>query len=177
MATASLLVTINDALVKEAMIFAGAAKVLFFRGLFAVAPILVYAWLWKRPEILLPHNIRLALLLSVLAVLSLFLFTVSLRHIPLAAAVVLVYLSPILGAVIIAFRDILIRASFACERAMALVVWTHLPTIGVAALSFGAAWLRSDMRQFGLYVTAGITVSLDTAGMIAALRYASAASM
>ena len=33
------------------------------------------------------------------------------------------------------------------------------------------------MRQFGLYVTTGITVSFGTAGMIAALRYASAASM
>jgi drug/metabolite transporter (DMT)-like permease len=95
----------------------------------------------------------------------------------LATAVVLAYLSPILVAVIIAFRDILIRASFARERAMALVVWTHLLTIGVAALSFDAAWLRFDMRQFGLYATAGITVSLGTAGMIAALRYASATSM
>lgn len=95
----------------------------------------------------------------------------------LATAVVLAYLSPILVAVIIAFRDILIRASLARERAMALVVWTHLLTIGVAALSFDAAWLRFDMRQFGLYATAGITVSLGTAGMIAALRYASAASM
>ena len=160
-----------------------------------------------------------------MAALSLFLFTISLRHIPLASAVVLAYhspmlvalmsllmigerigslqliaaltgfggvvvmtspsleaqnwiiLLPILVAVIIAFRDILIRASIARERALALVVWTHLLTIGVAALSFDAAWVRFDMRQVSLYATAGITVSLGTAGMIAALRYASAASM
>ena len=156
---------------------------------------------------------------------SLFLFTVSLRHIPLASAIVLAYhspmlvalvaslmigerigtlqwiaaltefggvvamtspaleaqnwiiLLPILVAVIIAFRDILIRASIARERATALMVWTHLLTICVAALSFDAAWVRFDMRQVSLYATAGVTVSLDTAGMIAALRYASAASM
>jgi drug/metabolite transporter (DMT)-like permease len=60
---------------------------------------------------------------------------------------------------------------------MALVVWTHLLTVGIAALAFDTAWLRFDIRQFGLYAAAGITVSLGTAGMIAALRYASAASM
>ena len=56
MATASLLVTVNDALVKEALRFAGTAEVLFFRGLFALAPFLVYALLRRRPEALLPHG-------------------------------------------------------------------------------------------------------------------------
>jgi drug/metabolite transporter (DMT)-like permease len=222
-ATASLLVTVNDALVKEALLVAGTAEVLFFRGLFALAPFLVYALLRRRPEALLPRNIKLAFLLSVLAVLSLFLFTISLRFIPLASAITLAYLSPImvallsalqigerigplqwlaaltgfggvvamtspslearnwiillpvLVAVTIAGRDIIIRATIAREHTMALVVWTHLLTIGIAALAFDAAWLRFDMRQFSLYAAAGITVSLGTAGMIAALRYASAA--
>ena len=225
MATASLLVTVNDALVKEALVSAGTAEVLFFRGLFALVPIVVYALLWRRPETLLPRNINLAFFLSALAALSLFLFTISLRFIPLASAITLAYLSPImvalasplligerisrlqwsaaltgfagvvvmtspaleaknwiillpvLVAVTIAGRDIIIRNSIARERTMALVVWTHLLTVGVAALTFDAAWLRFDMRQFSLYAAAGITVSLGTAGMIAALRYASAASM
>jgi drug/metabolite transporter (DMT)-like permease len=223
MATASLLVTVNDALVKEALRFAGTAEVLFFRGLFALAPFLVYALLRRRPEALLPRNIKLAFLLSVLAVLSL--FTISLRFIPLASAITLAYLSPImvalvsalligerigplqwiaaltgfagvvamtspslqaenwiillpvLVAVTIAGRDIIIRATIAREHTIALVVWTHLLTIGITALAFDASWLRFDMRQFSLYAAAGITVSLGTAGMIAALRYASAASM
>jgi len=225
MTTASLLVTVNDALVKEALVSAGTAEVLFFRGLFALVPILIYALLWRRPETLLPRNIKLAFFLSALAALSLFLFTISLRFIPLASAITLAYLSPImvalaspllvgerisrlqwsaaltgfagvvamtspaleaknwiillpvLVAVTIAGRDIIIRNSIARERTMALVVWTHLLTVGVAALAFDSAWLRFDMRQFGLYAAAGITVSLGTAGMIAALRYASAASM
>ena len=225
MATASLLVTVNDALVKEALRFAGTAEVLFFRGLFALAPFLVYALLRRRPEALLPRNIKLAFLLSVLAVLSLFLFTISLRFIPLASAITLAYLSPImvalvsalligerigplqwiaaltgfagvvamtspslqaenwiillpvLVAVTIAGRDIIIRATIAREHTIALVVWTHLLTIGITALAFDASWLRFDMRQFSLYAAAGITVSLGTARMIAALRYASAASM
>ena len=168
---------------------------------------------------------RLACLLSALAVLSLFLFTVALRHIPLATAVVLAYLSPImvalmsplligerigllqwiaaligfcgvlvmtspslettnwfillpvLVAVIIALRDILIRASIARERAVALVVWTHLLTIAVAALAFDASWLRFELQQVALYAAAGVTVSLGTVGMIAALRHANAASL
>ena len=229
MAAASLLVTVNDALVKQALSSAGTAEVLFFRGLFALLPLLIYAFLsrsvGKRPAGLLPNNARLAFLLSVLAVLSLFLFTFSLRFIPLATAIMLAYLSPImvalasplligerigglqwiaaltgfggvvvmtspsleagdwiillpvLVAIIIAGRDLVIRASIARERAVALVVWTHLLTIAVAALAFEASWLRFDMRQVGLYAAAGITVSLGTAGMIAALRYASAASM
>ena len=225
MATASLLVTVNDALVKEALLVAGTAEVLFFRGLFALAPFLVYALLRRRPEALLPRNIKLAFLLSVLVVLSLFLFTISLRFIPLASAITLAYLSPImvalvsplligerigplqwiaaltgfagvvamtspslqaenwiillpvLVAVTIAGRDIIIRAAIAREHTVALVVWTYLLTIGIAALAFDAAWLRFDMRQFTLYAAAGITVSLGSAGMIAALRYASAASM
>ena len=225
MTTASLLVTVNDALVKEALVHAGTAEVLFFRGLFALVPILIYALLWRRPETLLPRNIKLAFFLSALAALSLFLFTISLRFIPLASAITLAYLSPImvalaspllvgerisrlqwsaaltgfagvvamtspaleaknwiillpvLVAVTIAGRDIIIRNSIARERTMALVVWTHLLTVGVAALAFDSAWLRFDMRQFGLYAAAAITVSLGTAGMIAALRYASAASM
>ena len=225
MTTASLLVTVNDALVKEALVRAGTAEVLFFRGLFALVPILIYALLWRRPETLLPRNIKLAFFLSALAALSLFLFTISLRFIPLASAITLAYLSPImvalaspllvgerisrlqwsaaltgfagvvamtspaleaknwiillpvLVAVTIAGRDIIIRNSIARERTMALVVWTHLLTVGVAALAFDSAWLRFDMRQFGLYAAAAITVSLGTAGMIAALRYASAASM
>ena len=225
MATASLLVTVNDALVKEALVSAETAEVLFFRGLFALAPFLVYALLRRRPEALMPRNIKLASLLTLLAVLSLFLFTISLRFIPLASAITLTYLSPImvalasplligerisrlkwsaaltgfagvvvmtspalearnwiillpvLVAVIIAGRDLVIRASIARERTIALVVWTHLLTVGVAALAFEASWLRFDMRQFGLYATAGITVSLGTVGMIAALRHANAASM
>lgn len=225
MTTASLLVTVNDALVKEALVHAGTAEVLFFRGLFALVPILIYALLWRRPETLLPRNIKLAFFLSALAALSLFLFTISLRFIPLASAITLAYLSPImvalaspllvgerisrlqwsaaltgfagvvamtspaleaknwiillpvLVAVTIAGRDIIIRNSIARERTMALVVWTHLLTVGVTALAFDSAWLRFDMRQFGLYAAAAITVSLGTAGMIAALRYASAASM
>ena len=224
-ATASLLVTINDALVKEALVSAGTAEVLFFRGLFALLPLIAFSLAGNRPETLLPRNIRLALLLSVLAVVSLFLFTISLRFIPLASAIVLAYLSPImvalvsplligerigalqwmatltgfvgvfvmtspsletrnwiillpvLVAVIIAGRDILVRASIAHEHTTALVVWTHLLTIGAAACAFDTTWLRIDIRQFTLYAAAGITVSLGTAGMIAALRYASAASM
>ena len=225
MATASLLVTVNDALAKEALRVAGAAEVLFFRGLFALVPFLAYAWLRHRPDALMPRNIKLALLLSVLAVLSLFLFTISLRFIPLASAITLAYLSPImvalvsalligerigplqwiaaltgfagvvamtspslqaenwiillpvLVAVTIAGRDLIIRVTIAREHTIALVVWTHLLTIGVAALAFDAAWLRFDLRQFTLYAAAGITVSLGIAGMIAALRYANAASM
>jgi len=98
MTTASLLVTVNDALVKEALVRAGTAEVLFFRGLFALVPILIYALLWRRPETLLPRNIKLAFFLSALAALSLFLFTISLRFIPLASAITLAYLSPIMVA-------------------------------------------------------------------------------
>ena len=98
MTTASLLVTVNDALVKEALVHAGTAEVLFFRGLFALVPILIYALLWRRPETLLPRNIKLAFFLSALAALSLFLFTISLRFIPLASAITLAYLSPIMVA-------------------------------------------------------------------------------
>ena len=229
MAASCLLVTVNDALVKEALIRAGTGEVLFFRGLFALLPFLIYALAGRftgtRPAGLLPNNMRLACLLSALAVLSLFLFTVALRHIPLATAVVLAYLSPImvalmsplligerigllqwiaaligfcgvlvmtspslettnwfillpvLVAVIIALRDILIRASIARERAVALVVWTHLLTIAVAALAFDASWLRFELRQVALYAAAGVTVSLGTVGMIAALRHANAASL
>lgn len=214
MATASLLVTVNDALVKEALRFAGTAEVLFFRGLFALAPFLVYALLRRRPEALLPRNIKLAFLLSVLAVLSLFLFTITLAYLsPIMVALVSalligerigplqwiaaltgfagvvamtspslqaenwIILLPVLVAVTIAGRDIIIRATIAREHTIALVVWTHLLTIGITALAFDASWLRFDMRQFSLYAAAGITVSLGTAGMIAALRYASAASM
>jgi len=99
-ATASLLVTINDALVKEALVSAGTAEVLFFRGLFALLPLIAFSLAGNRPETLLPRNIRLALLLSVLAVGSLFLFTISLRFIPLASAIVLAYLSPIMVALV-----------------------------------------------------------------------------
>lgn len=88
-----------------------------------------------------------------------------------------IILLPVLVAVTIAGRDIIIRATIAREHTIALVVWTHLLTIGITALAFDASWLRFDMRQFSLYAAAGITVSLGTAGMIAALRYASAASM
>lgn len=225
MTVSCLLVTVNDALVKEALISAGTAEVLFFRGLFAMVPLLVYALIWKRPDTLLPRNIKLTMLLSALAVLSLFLFTISLRFIPLATAIVLAYLSPImvalaspfligerittlqwiaatagfggvalmtspalgasnwiillpiLVAVIIAGRDILIRASIAHENTLALVVWTHLLTIGMAAFAFDPSWLHFDLYQHSLYAMAGITVSLGTAGMIAALRHASAASL
>ena len=229
MAASCLLVTVNDALVKEALIRAGTGEVLFFRGLFALLPFLFYALVGRfagsGPAGLLPNNMRLACLLSALAVLSLFLFTVALRHIPLATAVVLAYLSPImvalmsplligerigllqwiaaligfcgvlvmtspslettdwfillpvLVAVIIALRDILIRASIARESAVALVVWTHLLTIAVAAVAFDASWLRFELRQIALYAAAGVTVSLGTVGMIAALRHANAASL
>lgn len=229
MAASSLLVTVNDALVKEALLNAGTSEVLFFRGLFALLPFLIYAFVsrfvGKRPAGLLPNKARLTFLLSALAVLSLFLFTVALRHIPLATAVVLAYLSPImvalmsplligerisllqwiaaligfcgvfvmtspslettewiillpvLVAIIIACRDILIRASIARESAVALVVWTHLLTITIAAFAFDASWLRFEMRQFALYAAAGVTVSLGTVGMIAALRHANAASL
>ena len=224
-AVSSLLVTVNDALVKLALASAGTAEVLFFRGLFAMVPILFYALASKRPDTLMPKNIRLTMLLSALAVLSLFLFTISLRFMPLATAVVLAYLSPImvalaspfligerirtlqwiaatagfggvvlmtspalgasnwiillpiLVAVIIAGRDILIRVSIAGEHTLALVAWTHLLTMGVAAFTFDSSWLYFDMHQHMLYAAAGITVSLGTAGMIAALRYAAAASL
>ena len=226
MAASCLLVTVNDALVKEALIRAGTGEVLFFRGLFALLPFLIYALVRRfagsGPAGLLPNNMRLACLLSALAVLSLFLFTVALRHIPLATAVVLAYLSPImialmsplligerigryngwprtgfggvfvmtspslettewiillpvLVAVIIACRDMLIRVSIAA--ACALVVWTHLLTIAVAAFSLDASWSWFELRQFTLYAAAGVTVSLGTVGMIAALRHANAASL
>ncbi len=225
MAVASLLVTVNDALVKEALVRADTGEVLFFRAIFAMIPLLVYALAWGRPTTLLPNNRTLALLLSALAVLSLFLFTISLRFIPLATAIVLAYLStimvtlvsplligeritkpqwvavligfggvvlmtspsleakdwiiflPILVAAIIAGRDILIRVSIAREHTLALVAWTHLMTMGVAALTFDPSWLHFDMHQYMLYAAAGVTVSLGTAGMIAALRYAAAASL
>ena len=225
MAVASLLVTVNDALVKEALVRADTGEVLFFRAIFAMIPLLVYALAWGRPATLLPNNRTLALLLSALAVLSLFLFTISLRFIPLATAIVLAYLSPImvtlvsplligeritkpqwvavligfggvvlmtspsleakdwiiflpiLVAAIIAGRDILIRVSIAREHTLALVAWTHLMTMGVAALTFDPSWLHFDMHQYMLYAAAGVTVSLGTAGMIAALRYAAAASL
>ena len=225
MAAASLLVTVNDALVKEALVRADTGEVLFFRAIFAMIPLLVYALAWGRPATLLPNNRTLALLLSALAVLSLFLFTISLRFIPLATAIVLAYLSPImvtlvsplqigeritkpqwvavligfggvvlmtspsleakdwiiflpiLVAAIIAGRDILIRVSIAREHTLALVAWTHLMTMGVAALTFDPSWLYFDMHQYMLYAAAGVTVSLGTAGMIAALRYAAAASL
>ena len=225
MAVASLLVTVNDALVKEALVRADTGEVLFFRAIFAMIPLLVYALAWGRPTTLLPNNRTLALLLSALAVLSLFLFTISLRFIPLATAIVLAYLStimvtlvsplligeritkpqwvavligfggvvlmtspsleakdwiiflPILVAAIIAGRDILIRVSIAREHTLALVAWTHLMTMGVAALTFDPSWLHFDMHQCMLYAAAGVTVSLGTAGMIAALRYAAAASL
>lgn len=225
MAAASLLVTVNDALVKEALVRADTGEVLFFRAIFAMIPLLVYALAWGRPTTLLPNNRTLALLLSALAVLSLFLFTISLRFIPLATAIVLAYLStimvtlvsplligeritkpqwvavligfggvvlmtspsleakdwiiflPILVAAIIAGRDILIRVSIAREHTLALVAWTHLMTMGVAALTFDPSWLHFDMHQYMLYAAAGVTVSLGTAGMIAALRYAAAASL
>ena len=225
MAVASLLVTVNDALVKEALVRADTGEVLFFRAIFAMIPLLVYALAWGRPTTLLPNNRTLALLLSALAVLSLFLFTISLRFIPLATAIVLAYLGtimvslvsplligeritkpqwvavligfggvvlmtspsleakdwiiflPILVAAIIAGRDILIRVSIAREHTLALVAWTHLMTMGVAALTFDPSWLHFDMHQYMLYAAAGVTVSLGTAGMIAALRYAAAASL
>ena len=225
MAAASLLVTVNDALVKEALVRADTGEVLFFRAIFAMIPLLVYALAWGRPATLLPNNRTLALLLSALAVLSLFLFTISLRFMPLATAIVLAYLSPImvtlvsplligeritkpqcvavligfggvvlmtspsleakdwiiflpiLVAAVIAGRDILIRVSIAREHTLALVAWTHLMTMGVAALTFDPSWLHFDMHQYMLYAAAGITVSLGTAGMIAALRYAAAASL
>ena len=44
MAASSLLVTVNDALVKEALLNAGTSEVLFFRGLFALLPFLIYAF-------------------------------------------------------------------------------------------------------------------------------------
>ena len=225
MAVASLLVTVNDALVKEALVRADTGEVLFFRAIFAMIPLLVYALAWGRPTTLLPNNRTLALLLSALAVLSLFLFTISLRFIPLATAIVLAYLGtimvslvsplligeritkpqwvavligfggvvlmtspsleakdwiiflPILVAAIIAGRDILIRVSIAREHTLALVAWTHLMTMGVAALTFDPSWLHFDMHQYMLYAAAGVTVSPGTAGMIAALRYAAAASL
>ena len=225
MAVASLLVTVNDALVKEALVRADTGEVLFFRAIFAMIPLLVYALAWGRPATLLPNNRTLALLLSALAVLSLFLFTISLRFIPLATAIVLAYLGtimvslvsplligeritkpqwvavligfggvvlmtspsleakdwiiflPILVAAIIAGRDILIRVSIAREHTLALVAWTHLMTMGVAALTFDPSWLHFDMHQYMLYAAAGVTVSLGTAGMIAALHYAAAASL
>ena len=229
MAASCLLVTVNDALVKDALIRASTGEVLFFRGIFALLPFLLYAlvsrFVGTRPAGLLPNNMRLACLLSALAVLSLFLFTVALRHIPLATAVVLAYLSPImialmsplligerigllqwmaaltgfggvvvmtspslettewiillpvLVAVIIACRDMLIRVSIARESAVALVVWTHLLTIAVAAFSLDASWSWFELRQFTLYAAAGVTVSLGTVGMIAALRHANAASL
>lgn len=229
MAASCLLVTVNDALVKEALIRANTGEVLFFRGLFALLPFLIYTlvsrFVGQGPAGLFPNNMRLAFLLSALAVLSLFLFTVALRHIPLATAVVLAYLSPImialmsplligerigllqwmaaltgfggvfvmtspslettewiillpvLVAVIIACRDMLIRVSIARESAVALVVWTHLLTIAVAAFSLDASWSWFELRQFTLYAAAGVTVSLGTVGMIAALRHANAASL
>lgn len=225
MTISSLLVTVNDALVKQALIHAGTGEVLFFRGLFAMVPLLAYALFWRRPDTLLPKDIKLTMLLSALAVLSLFLFTVSLRFIPLATAIVLAYLSPImvalaspvligeritrlqwiaamvgfggvvlmtspalgtsdwtillpiLVAAIIAGRDILIRASIAREHTLALVAWTHLLTIAMTGFTFDVAWLRFDIYQHTLYAVAGITVSLGTAGMIAALRLAAAASL
>ena len=164
MATASLLVTINDALVKEALIVAGAAEVLAY-----LSPILVALM----SPLMIGERVGTLQWITALTGFG----GVVVMTSPSLEARNWIILLPVLVAVIIAFRDILIRASIARERAMALVVWTHLLTIGVAALSFDAAWLRFDMRQFGLYATAGITVSLGTAGMIAALRYASAASM
>mgnify|MGYP007000242271 len=63
MAAASLLVTVNDALVKEALVRADTGEVLFFRAIFAMIPLLVYALAWGRPATLLPNNRTLALLL------------------------------------------------------------------------------------------------------------------
>lgn len=100
MLAASLLVTANDALVKLALGAAGSAEVLFFRGLFALLALLIYAAISGQFGCLLPRCWRLSVGLAGLAVLSLFLFTYALNFMTLAAAVMLAYLSPIFVALL-----------------------------------------------------------------------------
>ncbi len=95
MLVASFLVTANDAVVKLALVNASTAEVLFFRGLFAIGAIIIYALAARSVRMLLPKSWIVAFTLSALAVLSLFLFTYALTIVPLATAVVLAYLSPI----------------------------------------------------------------------------------
>ncbi|MDJ0931123.1 hypothetical protein [Breoghania sp.] len=89
----SLLVTINDGLIKQALTSAATPEVLFFRGAFALVFFVLYGALTRNFRNFVPRNLLNAVWLSALAVLSLFLFTYALGLVPLATAIVLAYLS------------------------------------------------------------------------------------
>lgn len=95
MLLASLLVTINDALIKEILVSIETAQLLFFRGIFAVSALFAYCLIRNRLSDFSISNPMQTILLSALAVLSLLSFTYSLQFIPLATAIVLAYTSPI----------------------------------------------------------------------------------
>ncbi|PHS76223.1 MAG: hypothetical protein COB59_11130 [Rhodospirillaceae bacterium] len=225
MLLASLLVTINDALIKEALVKADTAEVLFFRGVFALLAFLIFTVLTKSSRALIPKNIFVALGLSMLAVLSLYLFTYSLGFMPLATAIVLAYLSPIfviamaplmvgekigrlqwaavvvsfigvilitspdisvvggvivlpiMVALIIALRDVIIRRHIASESILALSVMVHALTVILAGFAFEPTWLVVESSQMWLYAASGVTVAAGATGMIAAMRFGDVASL
>ena len=89
MLAASLLVTANYALVKLMLRAAGSAEVLFFRELFALLPLLIYAAISGKFGCLQPRCWWLSVGLAGLAVLSPRLFTFALNFMTLAAVVML----------------------------------------------------------------------------------------
>lgn len=95
MLIASLLVTINDALIKEILKTIGTTQILFLRGVFALFSLLIYCFVRNRLSDFKVQNPKQTLVLSSLAVLSLLSFTFALQYIPLATAIVLAYTSPI----------------------------------------------------------------------------------
>ena len=114
--------------------------------------------------------------------LSPFLFTYAPNFIPLAAAVMLTYLSPIfvtlmaplmpgetIGrhqwlAVIIALRDLITRQHIGGEHVLALSVIVQVMSVAAAGFAFYRGWLAPRPRQLALHALCGVIVAAGAAG-------------
>lgn len=93
-----LILTANDALIKRLVEDMSVGQTISLRGLIGFVMTVLLAQALGGLGRLRPRNVRNAGVLTAMLVANLFLFPMSLRHIPLAEAIMLAYLSPIVVA-------------------------------------------------------------------------------
>lgn len=90
------LLTFNDAFMKDLVTVLPLAELVALRAFFGVLACIATAAAQGRMDLLRPRNPRNVLIVSLLLLGPLFMFPFSLRFLPLAEAIILAYLSPIL---------------------------------------------------------------------------------
>lgn len=87
--------TMTDAMTKWLVASLPVGEIIALRALIALFGLLLLALVWHRRFPLVRHNLPGQLLCAALVVATLFLFTTSLRYLPLAVAIVIVYAAPL----------------------------------------------------------------------------------